>query len=153
MSGSCRREIVLWRSKHISNQVSLLKLFRPFWAYPELPMKNDSPFRRKRLLPHFWEPSGWAVRKQRIARGERKKERKEGRKETVSRGKRPAAEGAETDAGADAQTYGHKKTLKYLYLRASVKTATTYSPTCAVPSAWRSLTSLFGMGRGGTFVQ
>ena len=66
---------------------------------------------------------------------ERKKERKEGRKETVSRGKRPAAEGAETDAGADAQTYGHKKTLKYLYLRASVKTATTYSPTCAVPSA------------------
>ena len=32
------------------------------------------------------------------------------------------------------------------------KTATTYSPTCAVPSAWRSLTSLFGMGRGGTFV-
>ena len=73
--------------------------------------------------------------KQRIARGERKKERKEGRKETVSRGKRPAAEGAETDAGADAQTYGHKKALKYLYLRASVKTATTYSPTCAVPSA------------------
>ena len=62
----------------------------------------------------------------------RKKER---RKETVSRKKRPAAEGAETDAGADAQTYGHKKTLKYLYLRASVKTATTYSPTCAVPSA------------------
>ena len=66
---------------------------------------------------------------------ERKKGRKEGRKETVSRRKRPAAEGAETDAGADAQTYGHKKTLKYLYLRASVKTATTYSPTCAVPSA------------------
>ena len=34
----------------------------------------------------------------------RKKERKEGKKETVSRGKRPAAEGAETDAGTDART-------------------------------------------------
>ena len=32
----------------------------------------------------------------------------------------------------------------------SRKTAATYSPTCAVPSAWRGLTSLFGMGRGGT---
>ncbi len=28
--------------------------------------------------------------------------------------------------------------------------AVTYSPTFAVPSAWRGLTSLFGMGRGGT---
>ena len=32
----------------------------------------------------------------------------------------------------------------------SFKTAATYSPTCAVPSAWTGLTSLFGMGRGGT---
>ena len=31
-----------------------------------------------------------------------------------------------------------------------LKTAATYSPTCAVPSAWAGLTSLFGMGRGGT---
>ena len=31
-----------------------------------------------------------------------------------------------------------------------LKTAATYSPTCAVPSAWRGLTSLFGMGRGGS---
>ena len=30
------------------------------------------------------------------------------------------------------------------------KTAATYSPTCAVPSALAGLTSLFGMGRGGT---
>ena len=31
------------------------------------------------------------------------------------------------------------------------KTAATYSPTLwAVPSAWSGLTSLFGMGRGGT---
>ena len=29
------------------------------------------------------------------------------------------------------------------------KGAVTYSPTFAVPSAWRGLTSLFGMGRGG----
>jgi hypothetical protein len=30
------------------------------------------------------------------------------------------------------------------------KSATTYSPTIAVPSALTGLTSLFGMGRGGT---
>ena len=32
----------------------------------------------------------------------------------------------------------------------TLKTAATYSPACAVPSAMRSLTALFGMGRGGT---
>ena len=32
----------------------------------------------------------------------------------------------------------------------SKKTAAAYSPTCAVPSARPGLTSLFGMGRGGT---
>ena len=32
----------------------------------------------------------------------------------------------------------------------SKKSATTYSPTNAVPSALTGLTSLFGMGRGGT---
>ena len=31
-----------------------------------------------------------------------------------------------------------------------LKTAATYSPTCAGPSARSGLTSLFGMGRGGT---
>ena len=31
-----------------------------------------------------------------------------------------------------------------------IKTAATYSPTLAVPSARSGLTSLFGMGRGGT---
>ena len=31
-----------------------------------------------------------------------------------------------------------------------LKSATTYSPTIAVPSALSGLTSLFGMGRGGT---
>jgi hypothetical protein len=31
-----------------------------------------------------------------------------------------------------------------------LKSATTYSPTIAVPSALAGLTSLFGMGRGGT---
>ena len=30
------------------------------------------------------------------------------------------------------------------------KGAATYSPGLPVPSAWRGLTSLFGMGRGGT---
>ena|GEM_PF-6809887 len=59
----------------------------------------------------------------------------------------------------------HKKTI-YIYLHylfyktpksphqitlmRALKTATTYSPTFAVPSAWLGLTSLFGMGRGGT---
>ena len=33
----------------------------------------------------------------------------------------------------------------------ALKVAATYSPTTsAVPSAWLSLTTLFGMGRGGT---
>ena len=32
----------------------------------------------------------------------------------------------------------------------SLKMAATYSPTVAVPSALLSLTTLFGMGRGGT---
>ena len=34
--------------------------------------------------------------------------------------------------------------------RPRVKGAVTYSPAFAVPSAWRGLTSLFGMGRGGS---
>ena len=34
--------------------------------------------------------------------------------------------------------------------KAFIKKAATYSPTFAVPSALRGLTSLFGMGRGGT---
>ena len=53
---------------------------------------------------------------------------KEGKKESGSRKKkRPAAE---TDAGVQT-----KKVLKRFCFRTSVKTATTYSPTCAVPSA------------------
>ena len=37
------------------------------------------------------------------------KGKKEGKKETVSRGRRPAAEKAETDAGADARTVRTQK--------------------------------------------
>ena len=37
--------------------------------------------------------------------------------------------------------------------RRGERTAATYSPACAVPSARRSLTALFGMGRGGTSAQ
>ena len=37
-----------------------------------------------------------------------------------------------------------------VYNKASIKKAATYSPTFAVPSALKGLTSLFGMGRGGT---
>ena len=81
------------------------------------------------------------AREKRIAR-EKRKERKN-----------PAAKRRSGLLRKRTQAYRHKKALKRFCLRASVKTATTYSPTCAVPSAWRSLTSLFGMGRGGTFVQ
>ena len=42
---------------------------------------------------------------------------------------------------------GKKKRLQGML--AASKGAVTYSPTFAVPSAWRGLTSLFGMGRGG----
>lgn len=45
---------------------------------------------------------------------------------------------------------GIKKGPAASLLQDLFKTATTYSPTCAVPSAWRGLTSLFGMGRGGS---
>ena len=66
------------------------------------------------------------------------KGRKKERKERQER-KKPSAEGGSLPRKerkrTQAQTHGHKKTLKYLYLRVSVKTATTYSPTCAVPSA------------------
>ena len=64
------------------------------------------------------------------------KGKKEGKKESGSRKrKRPAAkERKQTQAQTHGQ-YGHKKVLKHFCLRAPVKTATTYSPTCAVPSA------------------
>ena len=56
------------------------------------------------------------------------KGKKEGKKESGSKKKkRPATE---KDAGEQT-----KKVLKRFCLRTSVKTATTYSPTCAVPSA------------------
>ena len=47
--------------------------------------------------------------------------------------------------------FGHKKSLERFLLRGS-KGAVTYSPDFSVPSARRGLTSLFGMGRGGTLV-
>ena len=64
------------------------------------------------------------------------KGKKEGKKKPSAEGGGglPRKERKRTQAQTHGQ-YGHKKTLKYLYLRVSVKTATTYSPTCAVPSA------------------
>ena len=47
--------------------------------------------------------------------------------------------------------FGYKKSLERFLLRGS-KGAVTYSPDFSVPSARRGLTSLFGMGRGGTLV-
>ena len=47
--------------------------------------------------------------------------------------------------------FRHKKSLERFLLRGS-KGAVTYSPDFSVPSARRGLTSLFGMGRGGTLV-
>jgi hypothetical protein len=49
------------------------------------------------------------------------------------------------------QRYRYKKEQALnIVFRACIKKAATYSPTFAVPSALRGLTSLFGMGRGGT---
>ena len=48
---------------------------------------------------------------------------------------------------------GHKKragAIAHAITPAQPKMAATYSPTFAVPSAQLGLTSLFGMGRGGT---
>jgi hypothetical protein len=47
------------------------------------------------------------------------------------------------------QFINKKKPLSFLK-GFNLKSATTYSPTIAVPSALAGLTSLFGMGRGGT---
>ena len=43
-----------------------------------------------------------------------------------------------------------QKKLRSVKLRSLSKMADTYSPANAVPSARAGLTSLFGMGRGGT---
>ena len=51
-------------------------------------------------------------------------------------------------------SFSHKllkiKRVQLLAEPFNLKSATTYSPTIAVPSALSGLTSLFGMGRGGT---
>ena len=64
-------------------------------------------------------------------------------------GRQPALAG-EGGAGRGA---GHKKragAIASAITPAHPKMAATYSPTFAVPSAQLGLTSLFGMGRGGT---
>ena len=48
------------------------------------------------------------------------------------------------------EKYQKESLHKQLLTEALRKTAATYSPTLAVPSARAGLTSLFGMGRGGT---
>ena len=114
--------------------------FKRIWKFR---WRMNSPFRRKRLQAHFWRPSGWAAREQRIAR-EQRKERKNPAAKRRSGLPRKVRKWTRTQTYGQ---YGHKKVLKHFRFRTSVKTATTYSPTCAVPSAWRSLTSLFGMGK------
>ena len=59
----------------------------------------------------------------------------------------PASHRAEGMAVRSCRHTGKKKRLQGML--AASKGAVTYSPTFAVPSAWRGLTSLFGMGRGG----
>ena len=64
------------------------------------------------------------------------KGKKKGRKESGSRKRKlPAAEGKKQTQAQTHGQYGHKKAPKRFCFRAPVKTATTYSPTCAVPSA------------------
>ena len=48
------------------------------------------------------------------------------------------------------RTRQKKRPVSFLKRVSFSKTAATYSPTLAVPSARSGLTSLFGMGRGGT---
>ena len=88
MSESCRREIVLWRSKHISNLVSLLKLFSP--------VLSVSGCYGEELVLHFGENVSrrisegrpeYAVRKQRIARGKRKERNRQQKEEEACRGR------------------------------------------------------------------
>ena len=58
--------------------------------------------------------------------------------------------GAGTQERAGAGVHKKRQSPMIMYHQAlSLKGAVTYSPTFAVPSAWRGLTSLFGMGRGG----
>ena len=68
------------------------------------------------------------------------------------RGDSPAGVGASgsspvSHVARSCRGTGKKKRLQGML--AASKGAVTYSPTFAVPSAWRGLTSLFGMGRGG----
>ena len=51
---------------------------------------------------------------------------------------------------SDKTTYKSREESSYMENSSLLKTAATYSPTNAVPSARSGLTSLFGMGRGGT---
>ena len=130
MSESCRREIVLWRSKHISNLVSLLKLFSPVLSASRASDEEWLSFSEKTSPAAF-------LRAVRVSGKEAKesKGKKQGKKKPSAEGSSlPRKERKRTQAQTHGE-YGHKKTLKYLYLRVSVKTATTYSPTCAVPSA------------------
>ena len=136
MSESCRREIVLWRSKHISNLVSLLKLFSPVLSASKASDEEWLSFSEKTSPAAFLRAVRVSGKEAKDSKG-RKKERK-GKKER----KKPSAEGSglprkerkRTQAQTHGQ-YGYKKAPKRFRFRASVKTATTYSPTCAVPSA------------------
>ena len=83
-------------------------------------------------------------------RGRREREKKkEGKKDE----KRREEEKTRKDRTGIAWPVPHKKSfpLQISLKRETLpKTAATYSPTLAVPSARSGLTSLFGMGRGGT---
>ena len=66
-------------------------------------MKNDSPFPEKTTPGAFLK----AVRVS--GKGTKESKEKKERKETGSRKRKPAAEGAETDAGTDARTVRTQK--------------------------------------------
>ena len=90
----------------------------------KVPVKNDSPFPEK-------TPPGALLKAARVSSKKSKgKQGEKVRKERIRQQKEKAA-----CSGNGHGQYGYKKALKRFRLRASVKTATTYSPTCAVPSA------------------
>ena len=80
MSESCRREIVLWRSKHISNLVSLLKLFSPVLSASKASDEEWLSFSEKTSPAAFLKAVRVSGKEAKDSKG-RKKERKERRKE------------------------------------------------------------------------
>ena len=116
-------------------------------------LKQTDVERKIRWIPSF--PPKWksgcrkplrraTLHEGREKKGGKRKERGKGKERGKEKGKGRKGRGKEKKKGPRPLPLcrGRDGTRR--------KTAATYSPACAVPSARRSLTALFGMGRGGT---